>query len=315
MDIPRSAISLRQLRYLVAVADAGSISTAADQLHVAQPALSRQIASLESAVGLRLLDRSRRGVTLTTGGTRLYRLARDVLERLGSAQSELRASQKRPAGVVTIALPPSVASMLVPKIVLAIESHYPEIVLRIEDGLSLENGRSLESALIDFGVVPSANDLVDVEHEPLVRESLLLVERRNASSRAPATVTLQQAAKRRLILPPRSFHTRRVIDEAVRASGLTLDIRHEQRSVTTIVSLVRDGLGSTITNSPAVEQFWAPGTVAARRIVRPAIGRTISLARSNKRQLSLAAEVVYGIVRRLAMAAVEEGRWQGTPLG
>jgi hypothetical protein len=59
------------------------------------------------------------------------------------------------------------------------------------------------------------------------------------------------------------------------------------------MSLVRDGLGATITNSPAAEQFWAPGAIRARRIVRPEITRTISLARPSKRSLSFAAQAVY----------------------
>jgi LysR family nitrogen assimilation transcriptional regulator len=80
MDLLSSAISLRQLHYLVAVADAGSFSAAAHRTHVAQPALSRQIAMLEDQIGLRLLHRSRKGVTLTDGGIRLYTLARSVLE-------------------------------------------------------------------------------------------------------------------------------------------------------------------------------------------------------------------------------------------
>jgi LysR family nitrogen assimilation transcriptional regulator len=314
MDSLRSTITLRQLHYLVAVADAGSFSAGADQTHVAQPALSRQLAQLEAQVGLRLLNRSRKGVVLTEGGIRLYNLARSMLERLGSVQLELRASEKRPAGVVTVALPPSVASMLAPRVLRELESRYPEVVLRIEDGLSLENGRSLEAALLDFGIVPTADELVDVEYEPLVRESLLLVERRNASRRAPATVTFSQVARRNLVLPPRSFHTRRVIDEFAHASHLTLNIAYEQRSVTTIMSLVRDGLGATITNSPAVEQFWPPGTVSARRIVQPEMTRTMSLARPSQRTLSFAALAVYEVIKHFAIEAVKEGRWQGTPL-
>jgi LysR family transcriptional regulator, nitrogen assimilation regulatory protein len=314
MDLLHSAISLRQLHYLVAVADAGSFSAAALQAHVAQPALSRQIAMLEAHVGLRLLHRSHKGVALTEAGVRLYNLARSTLERLGSLGNELRASEKQPAGVVNIALPPSVASMLVPQVVRELEARYPGIVLRVEDGLSLENGRSLESALIDFGIVPTADELVDVSYEPLVRESLLLVERCDEAQRVPATIPFAQVVRRRLVLPPRSFHTRRVIDDVAHASHHTLVIGYEQRSVTTIMSLVRDGLGATITNSPAVEQFWTQGAVSARRIVRPEITRTMSLARPSRRTLSFAAEAVYGVVKRFAIEAVKAGRWQGTPL-
>ena len=311
MDLLRSGISLRQLHYLVAVADAGSFSAAAEATHVAQPALSRQLALLEARVGVRLLHRSRKGVLLTEGGVRLYDLARSMLERLGSVQLELRASETRPAGMVKVALPPSVASMLVPKVLRELESRYPEVILRVEDGLSLDNGRSLEAALLDFGIVPTADELVDVDYEPLVRESLLLVERSGASSRLPATITFSQVAKLQLVLPPRSFHTRRVIDDAARVAHLALNVAYEQRSLTTIMSLVRDGLGATVTNSPAVEQFWAPGSVVARRIVRPEITRTISLARPSKRALGFAAQAVYDIMKRVAIEAIRDGRWQG----
>jgi LysR family nitrogen assimilation transcriptional regulator len=238
-----------------------------------------------------------------------------MLERLGGVKSELRASEKRPAGVVTVALPTSVASMLVPPVVRELESRYPDIILRVVDGLSLENGRSLEAALIDFGIVPAADELVDVHYEPLLRERLLLVEGRSASRSAPATITFGQAAKLRLVLPPRSsYHTRRLVDAVAHASNLTLNIAYEQQSLTTIMSLVRDGLGATITNSPAAEQFWASGAIRARRIVRPEITRTISLARPAKRPLSVAAQAVYDVLKRFVIEAVKKGRWQGTLL-
>jgi LysR family nitrogen assimilation transcriptional regulator len=314
MDLLRSSISLRQLHYLVAVADAGSFSAGADRTHVAQPALSRQVALLEAQVGQRLFTRSRTGVTLTEGGVRLYNLARNTLEQIGGVQRELQGSPKRLAGVVTIALPPSVASMLVPQLLRELDSRYPGIVLRIEDGLSLANRHSLEAALIDFGIVPTADELVDVDYEPLVRESLLLVETPAGTRRAAATIAFDQVATRKLVLPPRSFHTRRVIDDAALRSHLTLNIAYEQRSITTIMSMVRAGLAATITNSPAVEQFWAPGAVAARRIVRPELARVISLARPSKRTLTAAAKAVYEVVRRLAIETVKSGRWQGMPM-
>ena len=314
MDLHRSAISLRQLHYLVAVADAGSFSAAANQTHVAQPALSRQIAILEAQVGLRLLNRSRRGVALTEGGARLYNLARTTLERLDSVQTELQTSAKRPAGGVTVALPTSLASMLVPNVMRELEARFPEIVLRVEDGPSPERGRSLETAIIDFGIVPAADELIDVDYEPLVREPLLLVEKRNGARRVPRTIAFDQIATIRLIMPPRTFHARRVVEDAAHLAHHGLTIAHEQRSMTTIVSLVRAGLGGTITNSTAVDQFWTANAVTVRRIVRPEITRTISLAWPARRPLSVAARAVYDLVKRRAVEAVNDGRWQGTLL-
>lgn len=146
------------------------------------------------------------------------------------------------------ALPPSVASMLVPRVVRELDARYPEIFLRVEDGLKLKDGRSLEQAPLDFGVVPTADELVDVAYEPLLRESLLLVEQRGTSRRVPATVTFEQMGRLRRVLPPRSFHTRRVVDAVAHAAHQTLHIAYVQQSTTTIMSLVRDGLGATITH-------------------------------------------------------------------
>ncbi|HET7096561.1 MAG TPA: LysR family transcriptional regulator [Casimicrobiaceae bacterium] len=313
MDLLRSSISLRQLHYLVAVADAGSFSAAAEETHVAQPALSRQIAALEARVGLRLLNRSRTGVALTDGGARLYTLARNTLERLGSVQAELRASEQRPAGPVTMALPISLASMLVPAVLRELEAHYPEIELRIDDRLSPENQHSLEAGLVDFGIVAAADELVNVEYEPLVCESLLLVEKPDTSRRVSPTITFAQVAKRKLVLPPRSFHIRRTIDDVARVAHCSLDIAYEQRSVTTIMSLVRAGLAGTITNSPSVYQFWT-GEIVARCVVHPEITRTISLAWPRRRTLSVAARAAYDVVKQCALDAVKEDRWRGVPL-
>lgn len=314
MDIHRSSLSLRQLHYLVAVADAGSFCAAAQTTHVAQPALSRQVAALEAEVGLRLLERSRRGVTLTESGVRLYSLARSILERLDGIGAELRSSERQPTGLVNIALPASLASLLVPQLVRELAARHPQIVLRVEDGLSLENGRSLEAALLDFGIIPAADELVDVVYEPLVREALLFIEGGPPKRRPSATIAFRHVARQPLVLPPRSFHTRRCIDAAAAIARVQLNIAYEQRSVSTIASLVREGLGATITNSPAVEQLWPPGTVTVRRIVRPALTRTIALARPAKRPLSFAAQAVYAIVQRCALDAVTSGRWDGTPL-
>jgi len=304
-------ISLRQLRYLVAVSDAGSFSAASVRTHVAQPALSRQIAMLEACVGTCLLQRSRKGVTLTESGLRLYGIARGMLERLSHVHAEITSIQEVASGVVTIALPPNVASMLVPRLVRELERCHPHVELRVEDGSSLEKGRSLQAASIDFAVVPVASALVDVDYELLLRESLLLVERRNGGAAGPGTVSFAHAARLRLALPPGTFHTRHVIDEAAHAARLALNVAYEQHSVATIVSLVREGLAATITNSPAVEQLFRPGTVRARRIANPAITRLVALARPSNQPLGPAAQVTYDILRRLALDAVREGRWQG----
>src|SRR6185369_15474821 len=95
----------------------------------------------EASVGTCLLQRSRKGVTLTESGLRLYGIARGMLERLSHVRAEITSG-------------PDVASMLVPKLVRELERCHPHVELRVEDCSSLERGRSLQAASIDFAVVP-----------------------------------------------------------------------------------------------------------------------------------------------------------------
>jgi LysR family nitrogen assimilation transcriptional regulator len=102
-------MDLRQLEYFVHVADAGSFSRAAELLAVAQPALSRQIRTLEVELRQTLFLRNGRGVTLTPPGGRLLAHARGILQQVQSARADLDESRTAPVGRVAVGLPPTVA--------------------------------------------------------------------------------------------------------------------------------------------------------------------------------------------------------------
>ena len=308
MDIERSPITLRQLHYFVAVADRSSFTRGAEAIHVAQPALSRQIASLEGLVGVRLLLRTRKGLSLTEAGKRLYEVARSVLERIEGVQAEIGSSVREPAGVVRIALPITVAAMLVPMLVREVEKRYPGIVLRIQDGLSFEGASQLEDGQLDLGLLPNADEFAGLVSEPLLREDLFLVRRKEAGARLSKTISIRQLVKLPLVMAPRSQHLRRFIEQAANEQRLELNLRYEQHSATTIAAFVADGLAATIANSPAVSDFWRPGTVVAQPI-RPALRRVVSLAWSVGRPLGFAALAVSQVVKDLALRSVREGRW------
>ena len=91
-------MDMRQLRYLVAVADAGSFLRAAQDLHISQPALTKAIKALEQSVQVRLFDRGARGVTLTVFGERLYGYGKKSVEEFERVRQELRADRNMPSG-------------------------------------------------------------------------------------------------------------------------------------------------------------------------------------------------------------------------
>src|SRR5580704_5800961 len=105
-------MDLRQLRYFVGIVQAGSLSRAADRLHVAQSAISRHLASLEAELDRQLVTRGPKGILLTEAGGALYRHAEAILVHMETAKQDAMSALKVPAGRVSIGLPIALALML-----------------------------------------------------------------------------------------------------------------------------------------------------------------------------------------------------------
>ena len=110
-------MTLKQLRYLIAIAEAGSFSSAARRAYIAQPALSRQINLLESELEMQLLERVHDGVKLTDAGRRLYEIARSVVQTIDTVKDELESTRGNPKGRVAIAIPVTASALLLPLII------------------------------------------------------------------------------------------------------------------------------------------------------------------------------------------------------
>lgn len=300
-------MTLKQLRYLIAIVEAGSFSSAARRSFIAQPALSRQISLLESELEMQLLDRQHDGIALTDAGRQLYEVARQVVQKLDSVKDELKSSRGNPKGHVAISVPATAASLLLPEILRQAEQRFPGVTLTVWDGLSREGGQAIELGKVDFGVVPNAEELEHVTAEPIFTEALYWVGK--AEPDVPATISLAEAAATRLVLPPRALHLRRRIEQAAMEAGVTLNATYEQQSAPGIASLVRAGLAATISNWPPLFELLSP--ICARRIVEPGISRTVALAHSRHKPLSFAAGCMRDLVRGVLVELVRSGQWQG----
>ncbi|MGQ7958599.1 LysR family transcriptional regulator [Pseudomonas sp. SP16.1] len=302
-------MTLKQLRYLIAIAEAGSFSAAARRAYIAQPALSRQIGLLESELEMQLLERQHDGVALTDAGRRLYEVARSVVQKLDSVKDELASTRGDPKGHVSISIPATVSALLLPEIIRRASDKFPGISLTVCDGLTREGGQSIELGKVDFGVVPNAEELEHVIAEPIFTEDLYWVGPGSlAESGTP--ISLAEAGATRLVMAPRALHLRRRIEQAAMEAGVTLNVVYEQQSAPGIASLVRHGLAATICNWPPLEELFE--STAARLIVEPRITRTVSIAYSVHKPLSFAASCMRDLVRGLLLDAVIDGRWRGS---
>ncbi|ATH81660.1 MULTISPECIES: LysR family transcriptional regulator [Pseudomonadaceae] len=302
-------MTLKQLRYLIAIAEAGSFSAAARRAYVAQPALSRQISLLESELEMQLLERQHDGVALTDAGRRLYEVSRSVVQKLDSVKDELASTRGNPIGHVSISIPATVSALLLPEIIRRAEDKFPSINLTICDGLTREGGQSIELGKVDFGVLPNAEELEHVIAEPIFTEDLYWVGP-GSSAESGTPISLAQAASTRLVMAPKALHLRRRIEQAAMEAGVTLNVVFEQQSAPGIASLVRHGLAATICNWPPLAELFE--STAARLIVEPRITRTVSIAHSAHRPLSFAASCMRDLVRGLLLEMVSDGRWRGS---
>lgn len=166
-------VSLTALRVLRAVAEQGTFTSAAGALGYTQSAVSRQIASIERAAGVRLLERHRTGVRLTAAGHLVLRRATVVLDELEATARELSGLPTR-GGVVRLGWFPSAGAVLVPKAIAALRDTHPAITVRTREGGTPALIRALRAGSLDLALLGSAPPFrpPDTESPALVLRTL-----------------------------------------------------------------------------------------------------------------------------------------------
>lgn len=232
-------MDLKQIEYFVHVAELGSFTRAATVLRVAQPALSRQVRSLEVELRQPLFDRNGRGVTLTEAGKRLLAHGRGILQQVERARQDLEDQRGAASGRLAIGLPPSVSRSLTRPLVETFRQRFPKATLTMVEGLStyvlewLVLGR-IDCAVV-YNVAPSATiDLVPVLDEPLY----LVSARGSAGAGIGRPVPLARVAEHELVMPSRPHSIRMLLETTLAGSGLKPRIGLEIESVPAILDLV-----------------------------------------------------------------------------
>jgi LysR family nitrogen assimilation transcriptional regulator len=303
-------MDLRQLRYFVGIVQAGSLARAADQLHVAQSALSYHLASLESELGRQLVTRGPKGIVLTEAGSLLYRHAEAILRHVESAMQEVSSKPDAPSGRVSIGLPHTIGAILSYELFIRVRTVYPQMVLHVTDGNSSLLREQLLNGRIDLALLFEGQPAHGLAVEPLLIEELFYV----TADPDPSPIRIAEVAQRPVIAPGPGSVSRRVAQEAFKEHGLTVKPIGEIETVSALRRAVASGIGNAIQPWSVLYDGEGKITLNYRRIADAKLVRPVALCFSEVGQRSPAIEAVALTLKSLVRELVESGTWQGVSL-
>jgi LysR family transcriptional regulator, nitrogen assimilation regulatory protein len=237
----------RRLSAFVKIVDTGSLTRAADNLHVAQPALSQQVAALEAHFGKRLLIRSKRGVIPTEAGIALYRHAQIILRQLSQARTDVGQSMQTVAGAVSLGLAPySAGAALALPLLRLVRERYPGIVLHINENFGGVISELVMTGKMDMALIYQPGQIRGLKFELMFEEELFLLSSHRPGSLQSEEVHLAALEGMPLLLPSRIHTIRKLVDSAFERAGITPNLVAEIESATTLASAVDSGIGATI---------------------------------------------------------------------
>lgn len=290
----------RKLAYFVKIVDSGSITRAAASLHLAQPALSQQVASLETEFKQQLLIRSKQGVTPTAAGLTLYRHAMAILPMIERTREAVAASGGTPRGRVSIAIAPhSMAATLAPVMVGTIRDRYPEIVLHITEIFGGVLSEAVINGALDIALIYEPGPIRGVHFTTLMQEDLHLVGPTGSLGDADASVPFARVVDLPLLLPELNHTIRQVIETEAAHSGRALEVVSEVESMSSMLRLIDAGLGWTVLPQSAFQAHFSQKRYQAWPIVEPNLSVKFALCSADHAPLSEAAAAVLMTLREL----------------
>jgi LysR family nitrogen assimilation transcriptional regulator len=295
-------LDTRRLDAFIKVVDLGSVTRAASVLGVAQPALSQQIASLETEFKRQLLVRSARGVAPTEAGHILYRYAKVIQRKIDEARRNILEGEQELTGNVTIGLAPfSSASLLATPLLAEVRRLHPGIVLHIFDSFGVPLSEMMLKGSMDMAILYGDKSIRGLDYKPLVREQFHLMAPRTMLPSDPwsAEISATELAQLDLLLPSRESFLRQAIERVCNEVGAHLRIVAEIHSQFTLASAITMGMGATVLPAQVAETLPGYNNLCSRPIAGPASSLQMSLCISDYAGLSDAAFAVYNILLEL----------------
>ena len=301
-------MDLKSLDYFVRVAELGSITRAAAEIGMAQPALTRSLRRLEVELGTPLLVRLPRGVRLTSAGREFAERAGQIVRDIALARDRLPQKEASGSKRVLLGTSPTLAHVLVPGIITRVHHGSPAIQLKVVEGFSTQLHEALGSGRLDIAVMTNPAASRDLLLTPLLAEPIALVLP-VAQARGRKAVTLVELAQWPLIM---TAGLRAIVEEQLVRFAAHLTVQMEVDAVEAIRRLLLSGSGATLMPVSVFHDDIAAGRLAACSIEGANLHRLLVLATRAGLQRSAATSEVAAIIRAEVDALLAEGVFNQT---
>jgi LysR family hydrogen peroxide-inducible transcriptional activator len=275
-------MNLRDLQYIIAVAETCHFGKAAERCFVSQPTLSGQIKKLEEELGVTIFERTKRSVELTPIGGEIVDHARRVMEQTDAIEQLARAHQDPLSGPLRVGVIPTLSPYLIPLILEPLKQQYPLVKLILTEDITDQLLRRLHNHEIDVAIIATPVDPVDLDTIPLFDEPFWLAHPRNHPLYTKEKITHKDLEKLELLLLSDGHCLAQQVMHVCRLSnrsqqGEMADL--QASSLETLLQLVGAGYGCTLVPALATRGSWMTDSgVIAHKLELPDTYRRISLA-------------------------------------
>ena len=285
---------LRQIICFVRVCELGSISRAAAELNIAQPALGLQIRGLEHEFGTELMVRSSRGVTPTEAGELVLEYSRTIVRQDRELRNKLKELRHDKPTAVKLAMTASLIHLIAGAVIEEARDQLPNVHLEVIEGASELVAGWVEDERVDIGLAFGSFPTRSVEELPLLIERLYYL---SAPGARYETITLAEVLSMPLALPNEQNSIRHTVENAARSLDMAVVGQYEIASLHASRAIARRGIAGVIAPYGGIAADHQRGELSVRMIVEPMLERTLFLMRRADRSVSPIEERLTAIVR------------------
>ncbi|MCB2013207.1 MAG: LysR family transcriptional regulator [Geminicoccaceae bacterium] len=305
-------VDIRSLKYFLAISEAPSLSVASQVLGVAQPSLSQSVQKMEDELGVKLLDRSPRGIRLTEEGYVLFDHAKRICSDMDRCIEDIRELSQSVRGTVAFGMPPSASMVLSVPLAETIRLEYPDVRLKVVEAISGYLAPWLEDGTVDLALLYDLKDVEKYSGTHVIDEELYFYSAPDAwpfETSPDQPIPFRELAKVDMILPTSGL--RNTIRRYEEAQDVTLNVVVEMDAMRQIIELVARGSGYAIFAPAACQKQVDRGELLQVPIIEPVMTRPVHLVRHPDRVSTRAGRTIEEVTLKIVRELVSRGIWQG----